>query len=148
MKKIIKKWWFWVIVACVVILLYILVSNYTENKKVEDTFKNIGKSASNFVAGSENTKSHINEFSYNYSTGKVEYKPEKITLEMYNRIKKEMTIDEVISILGDYDNKLDGENTYLVEWGSMDAPKNNGYWIQIVFNKDEKVLNTSQLGLK
>ena len=95
----------------------------------------------------ENTKSHLDDFSYNYETGDVEYHP-NITLEMYDRIKEEMTQEAVVAILGKHENKLDGENTYMLEWGNSYSPITGGYWIQIVFDQNEKVLSKSQTGLK
>lgn len=148
MKNIIKKWWFWVIVFMVLIIIGLIIRESTKQIKLKETAKNIRNSASEFIAGINNAQSHSNEFSYNYETGKTEYTPLKITLEMYNSIKQEMTQEEVISILGKYNNKLDSENTYILEWGNSYSPVNDGYWIQIVFNKDKKVLNKYQVGLK
>lgn len=149
MKNLIKKWWFWGIIIVICILSYILISKHIENKKLEKTFENMGKGASDFITDIDNSESHIDEFSYNYETGEVEYKPSNITLEMYNRIKEGMTQEEVISILGKYETKSEGENTYVLEWGNSYAPINNGYWLQIVFDTThQNVLNTYQVGLK
>lgn len=148
MKNIKKKWYFWLITLIFVICIVISINYIMEQKELKQTAKNIGRGASDYINGIENANSHLNEFSYNYETGKVEYKPSEINLEMYNRIKKEMTQEDVVSILGNYDNKLDGENTYMLEWGNSYAPINNGYWIQIVFDMNKKVLSMYQMGLK
>ncbi len=146
MKNLLKKCWFLGIVATICILLCIIIISYLKDKETEKTQSKIGEGASDYISGIDNAQSHIDEFSYNYQTGKVEYKPSDITLEMYNRIKEGMTQEEVISILGKYETKLDGENTYLLQWGESNMSK--GYWISIVFNKDETVSSKSQLGLK
>lgn len=146
MKNVVKKWWFWGGIIVICILSYILISKHIENKKLEQTFENMGKGANDFITGIDNSQSHIDEFSYNYETGEVEYKPSNITLEMYNRIKEGMTQKEIISILGKYETKSEGENTYLLQWGESNMSK--GYWISIVFNKDGTVASKSQLGLK
>ena len=148
MRDILKKWWFWVVLVIVIICIVFSIKYIIEQKELKQTAENIGRGASNYINGIENANSHLNEFSYNYETGKVEYKPSEINSEMYNRIKKEMTQEEVVSILGNYDNKLDGENTYVLEWGNSYEPINNGYWIQIVFDMNKKVSSMYQMGLK
>ena len=134
MKKLIKKWWFWIITLEICLILYIIISNYIENRELKDSMSNIGEGASEFIEGINNAESHLDEFSYNYETGEVEYRPKKITLEMYNRIKEGMNQEDVVLNLGKYDNKMTGDNTYILEWG--DAEMKKGYWISIVFNKD------------
>lgn len=146
MKNIIKKWWFWIIAICICMLIYIITVSCLKNKETEKVQSKIGEGASDYISGIDNAQSHIDEFSYNYETGKVEYKPSNTTLEMYNRIKEGMKQEEVVSILGEYETKLDGENTYLLQWGESNMSK--GYWISIVFNEDGTVSSKSQLGLK
>lgn len=147
MKKLIKKWWFWIITLAICLILYIIISNYIENRELKDSMSNIGEGASEFIEGINNAESHLDEFSYNYETGEVEYRPKKITLEMYNRIKEGMNQEDVVLNLGKYDNKMTGDNTYILEWG--DAEMKKGYWISIVFNKDTNtVFNKTQIGLK
>ncbi len=149
MKNIIKKWWFWVIFIIICILCYVFTLHYLDNKKIKKSVSNIGNGASDFIEGVDNAQSHLDEFSYNYDTGEVEYKPSKITLEMYNRIEEGMSQDEVVSILGKYEDMLNGENTYILEWGNEYSPVHNGYWIQITFNVNEKnVLKKYQIGLE
>lgn len=149
MESIIKKWWFWVILITICILCYVFISHYLENKEINESVSNIGKGASDFMEGVNNAQSHLNEFSYNYNTGEVEYKPFKITLEMYNRIEEGMSQDKVISILGQYEDILNGENTYILEWGNQYSPVYDGHWIQITFNANEKkVLKKYQIGLE
>lgn len=149
MKDIIKKWWFWAIFVIICILCYVFSLYYLENKKIKESVSNMGNSASEFTKGIDNAQSHLDEFSYNYGTGEVEYKPSKITLEMYNRIEEGMSQEEVILILGQYEDVLNGENTYILEWGNEYSPVYNGYWIQITFDANEKnVLNKYQIGLE
>lgn len=147
-KSFYKKWWFWVIVIIVCVLLCIITVSYLKNKETEKVQSKIGEGASDYISGIDNAQSHIDEFSYNYETGEVEYKPSKITLEIYNRIKEGTTQEEVISILGKHEKKSEGENTYMLEWGNSYAPINNGYWIQIVFDTNKKVLSKYQTGLE
>lgn len=148
MKDLIKKRWFLGIVIIVCVLLCIIIVFYLKNKETEKVQSKTGEGASDYISGIDNTKSHIDEFSYNYKTGEVEYKPSKITLEMYNRIKEGTTQEEVISILGKYEKKSEGENTYMLEWGNSYAPINNGHWIQIVFDTNKKVFSKYQTGLE
>lgn len=149
MKKILRKWWFWIIVLIICSITYIAISSFVEGKKVKESISNIGNSASNFIDGVDNAQTHIDEFSYNNKTGKVEYRASKITLEMYNKIEEGMSQDKVISILGQYEDILNGENTYILEWGNEYSVVYDGYWIQITFNIDEKkVLRKHQFGLK
>jgi len=144
--KLYQKWWFWGIVIIFVIFIIFIINLAIEQNKLKDTAESIGEGASNFISGIENSQSHINEFSYNYETGEVEYKPSKITLEMYERIKVEMEQKEVVTILGKYENKLDGENTYILDWGDSNMSK--GYWIRVIFSKEGNVISKSQIGLK
>lgn len=147
MKKLIKKWWFWIITLVIFLILYIIISNYIENKELKDAMSNIGEGASDFIEGINNAESQLDKFSYNYETGEVEYKPKKITLEMYNRIKEGMNQEDVVLNLGKYDNKMTGDNTYMLEWG--DAEMKKGYWISIIFSKDTNTIcNKYQIGLK
>jgi len=146
MKNLVKKWWFWVIVIIIVVILFILISNYIENQRMKKTFANIGNSATDFISGIDNANSHLNEFSYNYDSGEVEYRPSKITLQMYNRIEEGMKQEEIISVLGKYENKLEGENTYILDWGDSNMSK--GYWIRVIFSKEGNVISKSQIGLK
>ena len=106
----------------------------------------MGEGFSDYYDNKKNITSHLNEFTYNYETNESEYKPKIITLEIYNRIKEGMTQEEVILNLGKYDNKLNGENTYMLEWGNSNMSK--GYWISIIFNKEGTVVSKSQIGLK
>lgn len=144
-NKLYKKIPFWLIII-IIILLIIIISYIKKQKEIEKSIINT-LSASDFIAGIENAKSHIDEFSYNNTTGKTEYIPKKITLEMYNRIREDMNEDDVICILGSNEvEKLEAENTYILTWGDMEMKK--GYWIQIIFDKDKKVVSKSEIGLK
>lgn len=149
MKTIAKKWWIFLYFLIVIIILAICWKAHIEKKEVEKTVSNIGKSATDFLNDTDNAESHLEEFSNNYKDEVVEYKPSKITLDKYETIKEDMEEEEVISILGQYDKRNDGENTFLLEWGNSYSPVYDGYWIQIIFNnKDKKVLSKSQIGLK
>lgn len=145
MKDLIKKWWFWIIAICICVFICMIIVSYLENKKSESVQSKIGGEASDYISGINNAQSHIDEFSYNYGTGEVEYKASKITLEMYNRIKEGMNEKEVIQILGNGE-KMEGDNTYILSWGDINM--SNEFSIQIVFNKDKTVLSKSQIGLK
>lgn len=147
-KSIYKNWWFGVILIIICILIFIAISFYIKNRQTEEKLKRIGEEATDFISSIDNAQSHLNEFSYNYQTGEVEYEPSRITLETYNRIKEGMLEDEVISILGKYENKLNRENTYMLEWGNSYAPITDGHWIQIVFDMNKKVSSKHQMGLK
>lgn len=144
--KIFKKWWIWLIIILTILIISVIVIKKIQEKQMENSFENIGKSTVDFLKGIDNAKSHIDEFFYNSQTGNVEYKPSEITLEMFNRIKEGMIENEVILNLGQYDNKILGENSYVISYGNSDLSK--GYWIQIVFNKNNKVISKSQIGLK
>lgn len=149
MNNVIKKWWFWTILLIICIILYVAISFYMENKRLKESTTNIGDGASDFIEGINNAQSHVNEFSYNNATGKAEYKPSKITLEMYNKIQEGMSQEEVLLILGQYEDILNGENTYTLEWGNEYSPMYDGYWIQITFDINKKeVLKKYQYGLK
>ena len=146
MKKIIKKWWFWLIIVLIFLILFLIVNEIIEQQKVKKSIENIGNGIKSYTEELNNTNTHLNEFVYDEKKGQVTYSP-TITLEKYNNIKEGMSEKEVISIIGDFDKKLDGENTYMLEWGSSYSPAYNGYWIQIVFDADGKVLNKYQTGL-
>jgi len=148
MKEIIKKWWFWVVILLICIICYTIISSYIENKKQEKKWNAMAEGFSSYFSDIDNAESQLDKFSYNYETGKVDYKSSKITLEKYNKIEKGMTEDEVIINLGSYDNKLNGENTYTLEWGNSYSPLYDGYWVQITFNTKGNVLNKNQVGLE
>ena len=145
-KKLYQKWWFLIILLVIIIIIGAVIYTKLENEKLETTFKNMGEGFSDYYDNKKNITSHLNEFTYNYETNESEYKPKIITLEIYNRIKEGMTQEEVILNLGKYDNKLNGENTYMLEWGNSNMSK--GYWISIIFNKEGTVVSKSQIGLK
>lgn len=149
MKSTIKKWWFWTIILIICIILYVAISFYMENKRLKESITNIGDGASDFIEGINNAQSHVNEFYYNNTTGEAEYKPSKITLEMYDKIQEGMSQEEVVLILGQYEDILNGENTYTLEWGNEYSPMYDGYWIQITFDINKKeTLKKHQFGLK
>lgn len=136
------------IIIVLVIIIPIAINHNKENEELKNTFSTIGNSAKEYVEGKENANSHIDEFSYNNTTGEVEYHP-TITLEMYNRIEEGMTKEEVISILGKEDSIFgedEGEN-YIIEYG--DSLLKKGYWIHFTMDrKTNKVINKKQVGLE
>ena len=137
-----------IITALLIFLGSIIANEIIKQKRLNKMAYNMGKGAADFTAGIENAESYIDDFSYNYNTGEVEYHP-NITLEMYNRINEGMSQDEVISILGNYDNKIDGDNSYVLEWGNAYSPVNDSHWIQIVLGSNTKtVLSKYQVGLQ
>lgn len=143
-----KKWWFWAIIIGIAIISFIIIIEYIKNKETETSLKNIGEGATNFIEGIYDADSHLDEFTYNYTTGEVEYKPE-ITIEKYNQVKEGMTEEEVVSILGSGE-KLQPEeaNGFLMVWGDIMISNPPYYRIQIAFNSSGKVINKYQLGLE
>lgn len=140
-----KILWFLLIILLIYILLSILFA-MINNKKNQKSLETIGKSSTDFITGIDNTKSHLNEFNYNYTTGKVDYKPSTISLNMYNKITEGMNEEEVIKILGTGE-KLIGQNTYIISWGDLNLSK--GYSIQITFDINScNVISKKQVGLK
>lgn len=147
MKNIVKKWWFWIIIFFTVLIIIFIIFKIIEENKIKTNMVSMVEGMSDYYKGINNSKSHIDEFNYNNTTGKVEYRP-TITLEKYNNIREGMDDKEVVSIIGNYDKKSEGENTYMLEWGNAYSPVYNGYWIQIIFDTNNKVLNKYQTGLK
>ncbi len=149
MKELIKKWWFWLIIIAVCVIITILIIQYINQKQVEDSFKNIGSGALDYLTGINNAQSYLNDFTYNYETGEVEYKPSTITLEKFNRIKEGMKKNEVIAILGKGEELHTEESkTYMMTWGNLNMTETPYYIIQIIFNENDEVVMSSQLGLK
>lgn len=145
-KPIYKKWWFWLIIL-VIIIIFIVIIKWLENKALETSFENIGEGATNFIEGINDADSHLDEFTYNYETGKVEYKPQ-ITIEKYNQIKEGMTQDEVINILGDGEKiQSEGSVGFLMTWGDLNLSNPPHYSIHITFDSYGKVSSKNQLGL-
>lgn len=150
MSKDTKKIIIFIVIGIIIVLAIIIpiVIEYKENKDLERKLSNIGNGVREYVEEKENAKSHIDEFSYNYETGKAEYHP-TITLEMYNRIKEGMTKEEVIEILGKEDNIIenDDSNNYIVEYGNSYLAK--GYWVQVIIDKStDKVVKKYNTGLE
>lgn len=150
MKEIIKKWWFWLIILFITIIVVVSIVQIQKNKNLEKEIETIGESSLNYYNGINKANSHLNEFTYNYETGQVEYKPEKITLEMYNRIKSEMLEDEVTQILGMGEKtEIEGANSYIITWGDLNLSNPPYYRIQIIFDKKtQTVISFNQIGLK
>lgn len=147
MKKLIKKWWFWIIATSIGLIICISISIYLESQKNKKVVANIGNGASEFIEGIDNANSFLNEFTYNYETGEVEYQP-TITIEKYNSIKEGMTEKEVISILGNGEKlQPEGSNGFLITWGELEIWKPPYYRIQVYFNKSGVVHSKSQMGL-
>lgn len=147
MRELIKKWWFWAIIIITIIFIT-LILQYISQKQVEDSVTNIGNAMAEFYTEIERANTHLDEFTYNYETGEVEYKPSKITLEMFNRVKYGMTKSEVIALLGNGEELHSEESkTYMMTWGDLDLAKAPYYRIQIIFNENNEVISSSQLGL-
>lgn len=142
-----KKWWFWLIIVILILIIIFSILKIKEQRMLNRKMETVAESASNFISSTKDVKSHLDEFSYNYETGQTEYKP-LITIEKYNNIKEGMNEEEVVLLLGNYDKKSDGENTYMLEWGNAYSPAYNGYWIQIVFDMRNRVSRKYQVGLK
>ena len=151
MKKETRNFIIFIVVSMVLILAIVIpfvIKNKKEDERLKETFSKIGNSATEYVEETESSNSHLNEFTYNTEIGEVEYKP-VITLEMYNRIEKGMTKEEVISILGKEDNTIseDEGESYLIEYGDSFLKK--GYWIQFTIdNRTNQVVNKNEVGLK
>lgn len=72
-KRAYKKWIIFIII--IIILLIISINSYLENKEFERKMSIIASSASDYVDGINTATSHLDEFSYNYATGTVDYTP-------------------------------------------------------------------------
>ncbi len=141
-----KKKHIYILIIAIILSFIIITILVNSNKKLQDNLSSIGSSASDYINEIDNAQSHLNEFTYDSSSGIVNYTPSSITLEMYNRIDNGMSENEVISILGTGE-KMEGESTYLISWGTSNMSK--GYWIQIVFDSStNNVISKSQIGLK
>lgn len=73
MKKIIKKWWFWLIIIVILLIIGIGVKQYIENKKIEKAFEKMSEGVSSYYKGTKEAEGYLNKFTYNYSTGQVDY---------------------------------------------------------------------------
>ena len=138
-----KKYLFIIAIIIIFIAIAIFVNS---NNTTQDKFSSMGSRASDYINEIDNAQSHLNEFTYDSSSGLVNYTPNNITLEMYNRINSGMNEKDVINILGTGE-KTEGESTYFMSWGESNMSK--GYLIQIVFDSSSKnVISKSQIGLK
>jgi len=117
-----------------------------EEIRLTNSFKNIAKGFEEYYQQKENTTSHLNDFSYNYETGEVEYKHSTITLEMYNRIQEGMERKKVEDILGK-GRETPGidEKSYYLNWGLTEGLKDNQVIVIEFYN--DKVTGKTQLGL-
>ena len=73
MKNLIKKWWFWFIIAIVIIIASLGIKNYIENKEIERKFQKMSEGITDYYKGTQEAEGYLNRFTYNYSTGKVDY---------------------------------------------------------------------------
>lgn len=136
----------YILIFAVIFLFIVIAIFVNSNNKTQNNLSSMGSAASDYTNGIDNAQSHLSEFTYDSTSGTVNYTPSNITLEMYNRINNGMSKNDVISILGDGE-KMEGENTYFISWGTSDMSK--GYWIQIVFDSStNNVISKSQIGLK
>lgn len=71
--QILKKWWFWIIIVFTVVIIGVFINQYIENKKLEETFKTMGESTSDYYKGTKQAEGYLDKFTYNYSTGTVDY---------------------------------------------------------------------------
>ena len=146
-KTFYKKWLFWLGIIVVIIIVVVIIKYIDDTQKTKETLRNIGEGATDYIQGTKNTTSHIDEFTYNYTTGEVEYKPQ-ITIEKYNSIKEGMTEKEVINILGDGEKLQPEPNSgFLITWGDLNLNNPPYYRIQITFNSSGCVTTKSQMGL-
>ena len=146
MKNIIKKWWFWITIACVILVVVLGMMKFKEQKQLEDTYKTIGESASDFYTGIEKADTHLDEFRYNYETGEVEYKTDTSWLDKYEQIKVGMSKEEVEQILGEGFKTPDIEDgSFYLNWGEGQG-LNKGQVITIYFTNN-KVTNKTQLNI-
>lgn len=148
MKNILKKWWIWLIISIIIVALILIIKEYQEKNKLEETFKNIGKSATDMHNKIENAEGYLDYFTYNYDTEEVGHHP-PITLEKYDNIKEGMTEKEVVSILGNGEKlQPEGSNGFLMTWGDLNLSNAPYYRIQINFDSSGKVFLKSQIGLE
>ena len=147
-KAIYKNGWFWLIIIIIGIILIVMINEIVENKEREKSMQRIAETMKDFMEETDNAKSHIDEFSYNYETGEVEYHPE-ITLESYDKIKEEIKKKNVINILGSGEKIQSEESSgYLMTWGNLETWEFPYYCIQITFDSTNKVISKNQIGLK
>lgn len=149
MKDLIKKWWFWLIIVALVLCAIIGIIKYKEKKEIEAKFEAMAEGMIDYYEQVKSSESHLNEFTYNYGTGEVEYKPQanNTWLEKYNSIEKGMTSSEVIQILGEgFITPGIDDTEYFMNWG-VNEGLIEGQIITIQFN-NEKVHLKTQIGLK
>ena len=149
MKEIIKKWWFWLIIIVLILCAVIGIREYKENKEIETKFKAMAEGMTEYYESVKKTESHLDEFTYNYTTGEVEYNPENngSWLEKYNSINKGMTVEQVVEILGEgYIAPVIDEITYFMNWGEKEGLE-KGQIITIQFNNEIVYLKT-HIGLE
>lgn len=148
MKNIIKKWWFWLVIIVLVLAIIIGVREYNRKKAIKEKWASMGQSITDFYEGTQNAEGYLNEFNYNYETGKVEYNPTENNtwLYKYNLIEEGMTVNEVVQILGEgYITPGINDTEYFMNWGTNEGLE-EGQVITIQFN-DEKVHLKTQIGL-
>ena len=137
---------FWITIACVILVVVLGMMKFKEQKQLEDTYKTIGESASDFYTGIEKADTHLDEFTYNYETGEVEYKTDTSWLDKYEQIKVGMSKEEVEQILGEGFKTPDIENgSFYLNWGEGQG-LNKGQVITIHFTNN-KVTNKTQLNI-
>lgn len=138
-----KREWFWLIIVIIVIAIIVGIKYYND-KKEEEKWEAFAEGMTSYYEGIEDAEGYLDDFSYNYITEEVEYNPKTITLEMFNRIQKGMTEEEVIEILGIGEKITTDElSTYIINWEKSNS------MVQICFDKeDNKVIYANQVGLK
>lgn len=150
MKKIIKQWWFWCIICLILIVISIIIIKVNEEKQLEESINNVANGMNTFIENIDNAESYADDFYYNENTGEVEYIPNSLTMDKYNKISYGMTEKQVIEILGTGEKLMpqDG-NTYLITYGNLNLSKIPYYYVTITFDKhNNTVASYNQLGLK
>lgn len=150
MKNILKKWWIWLIVLIVMAIAVTITVKVKSQRELEKSLNNVAEGMQDFIDGTDNANSHINDFYYDENTGEVIYIPNSLTLEKYSKVLYGMTEKEVIEILGE-GNKLAPEesSSYIITWGDLNIWNPPYYYVTITFDKQTNtVIDSSQLGLK
>lgn len=147
MKNIMKKWWFWTIITCIIFVVVAVFIKFKEQRKLEETAKKIGESASDFYTGIQEADTHLDEFTYNYETGEVEYKTDTSWLDKYELIRVGMSREEVEQILGEGFKTPDIEDeSFYLNWGEGQG-LDKGQVITVHFTNN-RVTNKTKLNIE
>lgn len=93
-----KKIYIGIIGICVFVIIITIWDAWSSKLEIKETYSNIGNSATNFIKEINTAESHLNEFTYNYTTNTVDYNSNsndnnvvttpQITLGEKNALKK------------------------------------------------------------